>query len=96
MAENIREASEKIGTAYKMKADHPQEAMWYKDMALMHLNFNTKAHELVATQITNYRNSAEYREHPEYADGMMAVWNDRHSDLVAEAARVKSMIDALK
>lgn len=93
---NIREAEEKIDTAYRLKSEYPQEAMWYKDMAATHLNFNNKAHELVAAQISTYRNSVEYKDHPEYADGMMAVWNDRHADLIAKSAKVKSMIDAYK
>ena len=93
---NIREAEEKISTAYRLKSDHPAMALWYKEMAIAHLNFNTKGHELVAAEITNYRNSDDYKQHPEYADGMMAVWNDKHSDLIAKTAMVKAMIDSFK
>lgn len=93
---NIREAEEKIDTAYRLREQFPQEALWYKDMAIAHLNFNNRAHELVAAQINTYRSSQEYKDHPEYADGMMAVWNDRHADLIARSAKVKSMVDTYK
>lgn len=93
---NIREAEDKIMTAYRLRDKYPQEAMWYRDMAVAHLGFNGKAHDLVALEITTYRNSDEYKEHPEYADGMQAVWADQHADLVAENARIQAMIAAFK
>ena len=93
---NIREANDKIGTAYSLRTEHPAEAMWYKDMAFAHLNFNTKAHELIANLIANYQKTEQYNEHPEYAEGMKAVWNMKHSDMIRETARVKSMIDTFK
>ena len=93
---NIREAEEKINTAYRLKSANAAEAAWYKEMALAHLTFNTKAHELVVAQISAYKAGKDYAEHPEYADGMMAVWNDRHADLMADTARVRAMIDAFK
>lgn len=93
---NIREAEDKIGTAYALRATDPAEAMWYRDMALAHLNFNAKAHELIAAQIAAYKASAEHKEHPEYVEGMQAVWSDRHADIVVQSARVKSMIDSFR
>lgn len=93
---NIREAEDKIGTAYRLRASFPQESVWYREMAQAHLGFNAKAHELVIAQINAYKAGAEYKAHPEYADGMMAVWQDRHADLTAQAARVRAMIDAFK
>lgn len=96
MACNIREADDKINTALRMKAKYPNAAMWYKEMASAHLNFNTKAHDLVSAEIAAYKASPEYAEHPEYADGMMAVWQDRHADLVADSVRVKAMVDSMK
>ena len=93
---NIKEAEDKIETAYALKDKFPSEALWYKDMAQTHLNFNTKAHELVTAQINAYRASQEYKEHPEYADGMMAVWQDRHADLMKQSAKVSAMINTYK
>lgn len=93
---NIDEAEDKIDTAYRLKAEFPAEAAWYREMASAHIAFNTKAHELVRAQIDKYKQSDSYRDHPEYADGMMAVWNDKHADMVAYASRVKGMIDAFK
>lgn len=96
IAHNIDEAEEKIEMAYRLKAEHPQESSWFKDMSASHLSFNAKAHELVAAQIAAFKNSKYNAEHPEYATGMMAVWSDRHADLMAHSARVKAMIDAFK
>ena len=96
ISENIEEAREKIEEAYRLKSLHPAESMWLREMALAHLNFNARGHELVAAQIAAYKASQEYKDHPEYADGMMAVWNDKHADMMARSARVKAMIDGLK
>ena len=93
---NIREAEDKIETAYRLKAEYPTEAAWYREMASAHLAFNTKAHEMVKAQIDKYKTSEHHKEHPEYADGMMAVWNDKHAEVTAWSARVKAMIDAWK
>lgn len=93
---NIREAEEKINTAYSLLSTYPAAAVWYRDMAMAHLNFNNKAHDLVTAEISKYRVSSEYAEHPEYADGMMAVWQDRHNDIVSDSAKVRAMIDNFK
>lgn len=93
---NLCEAEDKIDMAYRLKSTAPAEALWYKEMATAHLGFNVKAHDLVAAQISAYKGSDAYKAHPEYADGMMAVWQDRHAELVAKAARIKSMIDGFK
>lgn len=93
---NIGEAEEKIERAYAMKEKYPAAAAWFKDMAAAHLGFNVKAHELVASEINAYKSGNEYKEHPQYADGMMAVWTDRHADLIAKSAKVKAMVDTFK
>lgn len=93
---NINEAEEKISTAYALKDKHPNIAAWYKEMASAHLNFNTKGHELVAAEIRSYRESPDYMQHPEYADGMKAVWDDKHADMIAKTAKVRAMIDTFK
>lgn len=93
---NICEAEDKIETAYALKSRHPNEALWYKEMAAAHLGFNTKAHDYVKDHIAAYKASDEYKKHPEYADGMLAVWNDRHAELSSTAARIKAMIDTYK
>lgn len=94
--ENLREAEDKIETAYRLRSEHPNTAMWYKEMAAAHLGFNGKGHDLVANAIGDYKSGAEYKAHPEYADGMMAVWTDKHAEMTAKAARIKSMIDSFK
>lgn len=93
---NIAEAKDKIETAYKLRSEFPTESLWYRDMAAAHLNFNNKGHELVSMEIEKFRSSAEYEERIDYVKSMMDVWNDKHAELVAEAARVKAMIDSFK
>ena len=94
--ENVREARAHIECAYRLRSEHPQEAAWLRDMAATHLSFNSKGHDLVKQNIDQYRMSDEHKQHPEYVDGMQAVWDDRHADIVAETARVKAMIDTFK
>jgi len=93
---NLCEAEDKIDTAYRLRSEHPAIAMWYKDMAAAHCTFNQKGHDLVMQEINAYKNSDEYKNHPEYADGMMAVWNDKHAEIMSKSARIKSMIDSYK
>lgn len=93
---NIREAEEKIDTAYSLRSTNPAEAAWYKEMAAAHLGFNAKAHDLIGALITAYKASEDYKNHPEYADGMMAVWTGMHADMIADTARVKAMVDTFK
>ena len=44
---NIDEAREKIRTAYALKAECPEAAAWYREMAAAHINFNTNGHAVV-------------------------------------------------
>lgn len=93
---NIREAEDKIRRAYELKEMYPAAAAWMKEMAAAHLAFNVKGHEVAAKAIADYKSGDEYKAHPEYADGMMAVWTDRHAEIMAEGARVKAMVDMFK
>ena len=93
---NIDEARDKILTAYDLHDENPQAASWYKEMAAAHLNFNTNGHAIITKLIGDYKTSEEYKMHPEYADGMMAVWNAEHADLIKRSAEVQSMISTYK
>lgn len=93
---NVDEAEDKIRRAYELKETYPAAAAWYKEMAAAHLAFNAKGHEVAAKAIADYKSGDEYKAHPEYADGMMAVWTDRHAEIMAESARVKAMVDTFK
>jgi hypothetical protein len=85
---NIHEAREKIHKAYELMDRDRMFADWQRDMALSHLNFNTRGHEIVKRMIADIIDDA----HP-LAAGMRAVYEDRHADIVREAAEVRSMID---
>lgn len=93
---NVDEAREKILTAYEIKDKYPQTAVWYKDMAAAHLGFNNNGHTLVSRMISEYKDSDDYRMHPEYVDGMMAVWNEKHAYILKRSAEVQSMISSFK
>ena len=96
IAGNIDEAREKIRTAYALKAESPEAAAWYRDMASAHIGFNGKGHEAIKKLIETYKNSEEYKRNPAFADGMLGAWNAIHDDLIAKTAEVKAMVDGFK
>lgn len=96
MACNIEEARDKIRTAYDLKADHPEAAAWYREMAAAHLGFNSSGHAVARKLIEAYKSSEDYKSRPDYADGMIKAWEAVHGDLAAKAAEVKAMCDGYK
>ena len=96
IAGNIEEARDKIRVAYELKAEFPEAAAWYREMAAAHINFNSNGHATVKKLIDAHKNSEEYKRNPAYADGMIAAWTVIHDDLIARTAEVKAMIDGLK
>lgn len=96
LAGNIEEARDKIRVAYELKAEFPEAAAWYREIAAAHINFNSNGHATVKKLIDAHKNSEEYKRNPAYADGMIAAWTVIHDDLVAKTAEVKAMIDGFK
>ncbi len=96
LAGNIEEARDKIRVAYELKAEFPEAAAWYREMAAAHINFNSNGHATVKKLIDAHKNSEEYKRNPAYADGMIAAWTVIHDDLIARTAEVKAMIDGFK
>ena len=93
---NIDEARDKIRTAYELKAEHPEAAAWYREMAAAHLSFNQGGHAVVKKLIEAYRSSEEYKRNPAYADGMLCAWEAMHSELIARTAEVRAMCEGFK
>ena len=93
---NIDEARDKIRTAYELKAEHPEAAAWYHEMAAAHLSFNQGGHAVVKKLIEAYRSSEEYKRNPAYADGMMSAWEAMHNELIARTAEVRAMCEGFK
>ena len=96
IAENISEAKDKIRTAYELKAESPEAAAWYREMASAHLGFNGKGHEVIKKLIEAYKTSDEYKRNPAFADGMLGAWNAIHEELIAKTAEVKAMVEGFK
>lgn len=96
LAGNIEEARDKIRVAYELKAEFPEAAAWYREMAAAHITFNSNGHAAVKKLIDAHKNSDEYKRNPAYADGMIAAWTVIHDDLIAKTAEVKAMIDGFK
>lgn len=96
IAENISEAKDKMRTAYALKAESPEAAAWYREMAQAHIGFNSKGHEVIKKLIEAYKASEEYKRNPAFADGMMGAWNAIHDDLIAKTAEVKAMVEGFK
>lgn len=90
---NIHEAESKIKTAYKMRETDKAVADWYKEMAVAHMNFNVKGHELVKQMIADAK--AKSGDNP-MAPGMLMVYQEIHAEIAAESAEVQGMISAYK
>lgn len=93
---NVGEAERYISKAYALREKNRAVADWYKEMASAHLGFNANGNALIKRCIDEYRMSDMYKEHPQYADGMIDAWKDLEADLAAKSAEVKAMIDAFK
>ena len=85
---NIREAREKITRAYNLMESNRPYADWQRDMAMQHIAFNGKGHEIVKKMISDVAASTD-----PLAPGMRAMFEDMHADLMRESAEVKAMID---
>ena len=85
---NIHEAREKIGKAYQLMEHDRAYADWQRDMALSHLAFNSRGHEIVKRLIAEQADST----HP-LAPGMRAMFEDVHADMIRETAEVRAMIE---
>lgn len=96
IAVNIDEARENMRTAYALKAESPEAAAWYREMASAHLGFNGKGHEVIKKLIESYKTSDEYKRNPAFADGMLGACNAIHEELIAKTAEVKAMVEGFK
>lgn len=90
---NIHEAKEKIHEAYRLKDKDKSVADWYRDMASAHLGFNDRGHSCVSRLISESRTK---HEHDPLTPGMLAVYEEIHSEVMAEHAEVQAMITAYK
>ena len=90
---NIHEAREKIEEAYKLRDTDKSVADWYRDMAAAHMQLNGNGHNMVAKMVADARE--RMRDNP-MLPGMIAVYDDMHAEIVAEAAEVNAMISAYK
>ena len=90
---NLREARKYICKAYELKDSCKEAADWCKDMAVKHLDFNTKGHDLVAKLIKDY---AASERHSDLVPGMRAVYEDLHCDMMRETAEIQAMITGYK
>lgn len=93
MWENIHEARDKIGMAYRLHDEDKAVADWYRDMAAAHIAFNTSGHNIVHNLIEHAKGTMH--DNP-MLPGMIAVYNDLHADIKREAAEVQAMIQSYK
>lgn len=90
---NIHEAHKLIEEAYRLHDIDKGAADWYNEMAVAHMKFVTNGHSNVKRLIEAAR--AEKKDNP-LLPGMIAVYNEIHADIMAEAAYVNAMISAYK
>ena len=93
IAGNLREARKYIYKAYVVRDECHDAADWCRDMAVKHLEFNVKGHDLAKKLIANYADSGN---HSVLAPGMKAVYDCIHADLIRENAEIQAMIQAYK
>lgn len=91
--ENIHEAREKIEEAYEYRDKDKTVADWYKDMASAHLKFNDAGHNVVVHMIEEAKNKMAGNP---MLPGMLAVYEEIHTDVAKDAAEVAAMISAYK
>lgn len=91
--ENINEAREKIGEAYRIRDKNKATADWYRDMASAHLRFNDAGHQNVIRLINEARSKME---NDPMMPGMLAVYEDMHADIIRDTAEVQAMIQNYK
>lgn len=90
---NIHEAREKIKKAYEYRDKDKSVADWYKEMAAAHMRFNDTGHNAAVSLIKEAR---EKMSGNPMMPGMLAVYEEIHADIAAEAAEVQAMITAYK
>ena len=93
IAENIREARQKICMAYELRDEDRAAADWLRDMAKMHLDLNARGHEIIAAKIAAA--SKEHANEPALP-GMQLAHKWSHGKMVREAAEVSAMIAGYK
>lgn len=86
---NLSEAEKYIGKAYELREVNKDAADWCKEMAVKHLEFNSKGHELVKKLISDYVASGK---HSDLAPGMQMVYNEMHADMIRKHAEIAAMI----
>lgn len=90
---NIREAREKICSAYELRDKDKAAADWFRDMAAQHMAFNQAGHANVKRMIEDTKTK---RADDKLMPGMQAVYDDMHADIMRESAEVQAMISAYK
>lgn len=93
MRGNVQEAREKICTAYTLREKSKDIADWYKEMAAVHLQFNTTGVSILAKMVAEAK--AKAPSDP-LAPGMLAVYDDMRADIACDAAEVQAMVQNYK
>lgn len=93
IAGNLREARKYIGKAYELRDECRDAADWCRDMAVKHLEFNVKGHDLCKKLIADYTANAQ---HAILAPGVKSVYDSIHADFARENAEIQAMVQAYK
>lgn len=94
METNIHEARAKIHKAYEYRDKCRDMADWLRDMALQHINFNTKGADLVKRHMDALKALPE--SDPMRNPGKWEAYMERFDDMQPHLAEVKAMIDSFK
>ena len=92
MHENVCEARKLMRMADGLKESHRRAGDWYRDMALMHMQFNQMGREVARDMMTDEAHGGHGRMTPE----VKAVYEDMLGDIMRDGAEVKTMIEMYK
>lgn len=90
MDKNVREAHKYAEDAFIKKPKCKAAADWCRDMANMHLQFNTSGAAVMKKIIDHYEHDEEFAAH---MPGAIALADCRHAQLMKHTAEVRAMLD---
>lgn len=88
MHDNVVEARKLMETASALKEKHRRAADWYRDMAIMHLQFNQMGREIARDMMAEYG--------PHMSADAKAVYEDMLGEIMQDCTEAKMMVEMYK
>lgn len=91
MKNNLEQAKRYALKAYETKDKSKLMSAWYKEMAIMHLNFNNSG----ATIFKKIQEEIMAKNPSQRTLGMMDVYLEKENEYLKEGIGIKTMIDCI-